>query len=51
MSQGVQFEMCGATAKSNHWGNANLLPEVKVNTDAMVRLTQLAQQGYSQIYE
>jgi intracellular sulfur oxidation DsrE/DsrF family protein len=51
MSQGVQIEMCGATAKSNHWVNADLLPGVKVNTDAMARLTKLAQQGYSQIYE
>jgi intracellular sulfur oxidation DsrE/DsrF family protein len=51
MSRGVQIEMCGATAKSNHWVNADLLPGVKVNTDAMARLTQLAQQGYSQIYE
>src|SRR5215831_3872185 len=51
MSKGVQFEMCGATAKSNNWGNADLLPGVKVNSDAMARLTQLAQQGYSQIYE
>ena len=51
MSHGVQIEMCGATAKANHWSNADLLPGVKVNTDAMSRLTQLAQQGYSQIYE
>jgi intracellular sulfur oxidation DsrE/DsrF family protein len=51
MSQGVQIEMCGATAKANHWVNSDLLPGVKVNTDAMSRLTQLAQQGYSQIYE
>jgi len=26
MAQGVQLELCGATAKANHWGNANLLP-------------------------
>jgi intracellular sulfur oxidation DsrE/DsrF family protein len=51
MSQGVQIEMCGATAKANHWGNADFLPGVKINTDAMSRLTQLSQQGYSQIYE
>ncbi len=51
MSEGVQFEMCGKTAKANHWGNADLLPGVKVNTDAMVRVTQLEQQGYTLIYE
>jgi intracellular sulfur oxidation DsrE/DsrF family protein len=51
MSQGVQIELCGATAAANHWGNADLLPGVKVNTNAMVRVTQLEQQGYTLIYE
>jgi intracellular sulfur oxidation DsrE/DsrF family protein len=51
MKQGVEIELCGATAKANHWGNADLLPGVKVNTDAMVRITQLEQQGYTLIYE
>jgi intracellular sulfur oxidation DsrE/DsrF family protein len=43
--------MCGATAAGNHWGNANLLPGVKVNLNAMVRLTQLEQQGFTMIYQ
>lgn len=51
MRQGVQIELCGATAAGNHWGNANLLPGVKVDTNAMVRVTQLEQQGYTLIYE
>lgn len=51
MSQGVHIELCGATAAANHWGNADLLPGVKVNTNAMVRVTQLEQQGYTLIYE
>src|SRR6516165_4117611 len=51
MEQGVQIELCGATAKANHWGNADLLPGVKVNTDAMVRVTQLEQDGFTLIYE
>ena len=51
MSKGVQLELCGATAKGNHWGNANLLPGVKVNVNAMVRVTQLEQEGYTLIYE
>jgi intracellular sulfur oxidation DsrE/DsrF family protein len=51
MNQGVQIELCGATAKANHWGNADLIPGVKVNTNAMVRVTQLEQEGYSLIYE
>jgi intracellular sulfur oxidation DsrE/DsrF family protein len=49
--KGVQLEMCGATAKVNHWGNANLLPGVKVNVNAMVRVTQLEQEGYMVIYQ
>jgi len=51
MSKGVQLELCGATAKGNHWGNANLLPGVKVNVNAMVRVTQLEQEGYTLIYQ
>jgi intracellular sulfur oxidation DsrE/DsrF family protein len=51
MNRGVQVELCGATAKGNHWGNANLLPGIKVNVNAMVRLTQLEQEGYSLIYQ
>jgi intracellular sulfur oxidation DsrE/DsrF family protein len=51
MQEGVQIELCGATAAANHWGNANLLPGVKVDTNAMVRVTQLEQEGYTMIYE
>jgi len=51
MQKGVQLELCGATAKGNHWGNANLLPGVKVNVNAMVRMTQLEQEGYTLIYQ
>lgn len=51
MKQGIQVELCGATAAANHWVNADLLPGVKVDTDAMVRVTQLEQDGYTLIYE
>lgn len=51
MKQSVQFELCGATAAGNHWGNSDLVPGVKINTDAMARVTQLEQQGYTLIYE
>lgn len=51
MQKGVQLELCGATAKGNHWGNADLLPGVKVNVNAMVRVTQLEQEGYTLIYQ
>jgi intracellular sulfur oxidation DsrE/DsrF family protein len=51
MDQGVQLELCGATAKGNHWGNANLMSGIKVNVNAMVRLTELEQDGYTMIYQ
>jgi intracellular sulfur oxidation DsrE/DsrF family protein len=51
MEQGVQIELCGATAAANHWGNKDLLPGVKVNTNAMVRVTELEQKGFTLIYE
>ena len=51
MERGVHLELCGATAKGNHWGNADLLPGIKVNVNAMVRLTQLEQEGYTMIYQ
>jgi len=49
--RGVQIELCGATAKAHHWGNADLLPGIKVNTDAMARTTQLIQEGFVKITE
>jgi intracellular sulfur oxidation DsrE/DsrF family protein len=51
MKRGVRIELCGATAKIHNWGNADLLPDVKVNTDAMARTTQLVQEGFVKITE
>ena len=51
MSRGVHVELCGATAKFHHYGNEDLLPGIKINTDAMARTTQLVQQGFVQITE
>ena len=51
MKRGVHIELCGATAKAHKWGNADLLPGVKVNTDAMARTTQLVQEGFVKITE
>jgi intracellular sulfur oxidation DsrE/DsrF family protein len=51
MKRGVQIELCGATAKVHKWGNADLLPGIKVNTDAMARTTQLVQEGFVKITE
>ena len=51
MKRGVEIELCGATATVHKWGNADLLPGVKVNTDAMSRMTQLVQEGFVKISE
>jgi len=51
MNRGVQIELCGATAKVHGWGNSDLLPGVKVNTDAMARTTQLVQEGFVKVTE
>ena len=44
--EGVQFEECVQTAKVNGWTNSDLLPGVKVNAGANLRLVQLAQDGF-----
>ena len=51
MKRGVQIELCGATAKVHNWGNSDLLPGIKVNTDAMARTNQLVQEGFVKITE
>jgi intracellular sulfur oxidation DsrE/DsrF family protein len=51
MKQGVRVELCGATAAVHKWGNVDLLPGIKVNTDAMARTAQLVQQGFIKITE
>jgi intracellular sulfur oxidation DsrE/DsrF family protein len=51
MKRGVQVELCGATAAVHNWGNADLLPGIQVNTDAMARMSQLAQEGFVEITE
>jgi intracellular sulfur oxidation DsrE/DsrF family protein len=51
MKRGVHFELCGATAKVHKWGNEDVLPGIKINTDAMARMTQLVQEGFVQISE
>ena len=51
MKRGVRVELCGATARAHHWGNTDLLPGIKINTDAMARTTELVQQGFVKITE
>ncbi|MGO9389020.1 DsrE family protein [Rhodoblastus sp.] len=47
--QGVQFEECVHTAEAKGWTNSNLLPGVKVNGGAVLRLVQLMQDGFVQL--
>jgi intracellular sulfur oxidation DsrE/DsrF family protein len=49
MKQGVEVEECAVSMKAHNWGNEDLLPGVKVNTGAIIRLIQLTQEGYTQI--
>jgi len=51
IARGVGVELCGATAKAHGWVNSYLLPDIKVNTDAMARTAQLVQQGFVKISE
>ncbi len=51
MKRGVKIELCGATAKMHNWGNADLLPGIKVNTNAIARATQLVQEGFVKLTE
>ena len=46
---GVGIEQCAVTMKGNGWGNADLLPGVKVVVGATPRIVQLVQDGYVQI--
>ena len=48
-AEGVQFELCVNTARNNGWVNADLLPGVKVNGGATLRIVQLVQDGYVQL--
>ncbi|MEW5838247.1 MAG: DsrE family protein [Pseudomonadota bacterium] len=47
--EGVQIEECVNSMKANHWNNAELLPGVKVNGGAILRIIELEQQGFVQI--
>ena len=51
MNKGVKVELCGATAMAHGWGNRDIIPGIKINTDAMARTTQLVQEGFVKISE
>jgi hypothetical protein len=48
---GVKVEVCGATAKIHNHGSVDFLPDIKINTDAMARRTQLVKEGFVKISE
>lgn len=49
IKENVQVEVCAFAMKMHHWTNADVLPDVKVNSGAIGRIVQLVQQGYVQI--
>lgn len=49
LHQGVRIEECVVSMRGHHWTNRDLLPGVKVNGGAILRLIQLVQEGYVQI--
>ena len=51
IAKGAQIELCGATARAMGWGNADLIPGIKINRNAMARLTQLVRRGFVKITE
>ena len=51
IKRGVKVELRGATAKVHNYGNEDLLPDIKINTDAMSRTIQLVQEGFVKISE
>lgn len=46
LAQGVEVEECGMTMMRERWRNNQLLPEIKVNTGANLRVIDLVQKGY-----
>ncbi|MBF0568664.1 DsrE family protein [Candidatus Magnetominusculus dajiuhuensis] len=46
LAAGVEVEECATSMGANGWVNADLLPGVKVNGGAVLRLIMLGQEGY-----
>lgn len=46
IAQGVEVEECGMTMMREGWANKQLLPGVKVNAGANLRVVDLVQKGY-----
>lgn len=50
IKNGIQIEECAVSMKSKKWLNKDLIPGVKVNTGAVVRLLELNQQGFYEVH-
>jgi hypothetical protein len=50
MERGVQVELW-SYSKGSWLGNSDLIPGIKINTDAMARTTQLVREGFVKISE
>jgi intracellular sulfur oxidation DsrE/DsrF family protein len=49
LGRGIRIEVCAVALEANNWTNADLLPDVKVNTGGLMRVIELTQKGYVQI--
>lgn len=49
IEKGIQLEECAVTMKTNGWTKKDLLPGIRVDTGAVIRLVQLHQLGFAQI--
>ncbi|MEO5357908.1 MAG: DsrE family protein [Nitrospirae bacterium YQR-1] len=49
IDNGAGVEICGVTMRNHLWTKDNILTGVKVNSNGLLRLIQLAQQGYVMI--
>ncbi len=47
---GVSIEVCANTMRAHGWTNADLLPEVRVTTAAVLRLVELHGEGFAEIH-
>ena len=51
MEKGVLVELCGLTARFHGWGNADTIPGVRINTDAIARTSRLVHDRFVWISE
>jgi intracellular sulfur oxidation DsrE/DsrF family protein len=47
--EGVEFDFCANTMAAKFWANSDLLPQFKVTTGAIFRITELLEQHYTEL--